>query len=324
MKFFTLILIPGIAFLLNSTPTNAEPAAPESWGDLGYTHPASADVQVIPESAPEPVANAAVDTDAREVPSTAEATQVVKEEPSAPRAVTPADVNIASDLSSSSSSRSSSNSHSNISTVENTYGVMTEEKPPIQLFAAPFAGFTSSVGNTTVQTSPLYAAGATLGLLISGNIMINASFTHSEQGLSYPNLNAGFANTSVSTDVFRMKTNEFDAGARLFFLGRESKLRPFFGAGMGYGSVAINYDAFQPIGGMTSDYTINQFKGFGELGAEFAFTRAIVAMATFKLDGVLSNSSNADANTDQQKLIAGTSLSSTSTYTVGVGVGFYF
>ena len=73
-----------------------------------------------------------------------------------------------------------------------------------------------------------------------------------------------------------------------------------------------------------ADFNIKQFQGSGQLGAEFAFTRALVATAAFKLNGVLSSSIANSSVNDPNKTVAGTSLSRSASYTGTVGVGVYF
>jgi hypothetical protein len=77
---------------------------------------------------------------------------------------------------------------------------------------------------------------------------------------------------------------------------------------------------------------INQFDGYGELGAEVAITRAFVIHGSFRFRGVLGmtssvNSSEATASGegfDNDKLAVGNSIGRNASYTVGAGLGLYF
>lgn len=226
----------------------------------------------------------------------------------------------------------SRSSVTNISTVRNTYGVETEEKPGLKLYVSPFAGISSVMGNTTADATPQYAAGASIGLLISRSMMLEASYTYAEQNLSNPRYNttSGIMMGTGVPNVFSLKTNAFDAGVKLFFLGRESRFRPYFGGGMGYTKSYLNYtSSYQQVLGYQSqyvnDYVTNQVTGFGQLGAEFAITKAIVVNAAFKLAGIFSSDTTAaTTNLDASKLEVGNSLSRTASYTVAAGVGIYF
>jgi hypothetical protein len=227
----------------------------------------------------------------------------------------------------------SSRTFGNISTLKNSHGVMTQEAPPVQFYIAPFGGVSTIVGNTTVDASSRFAVGGQAGFLLSSNFLLNIAYTYSEHSLSGPRT----GNTIVfgaPQDVYRLKTNHLELGGRLFFLGRESRVRPFFGGGMGWGKSYLNYSTanLQALGyqpGFVKDFTLNQFDAFGELGAEVAITRAISVHAAFRLRGVLgtTTSANSDldaASYDAAKLAVGNSLRQTASYTLGAGLGIYF
>ena len=289
--------------------------ADDTWSNLGYNKPVP-EVEEVPESIPPAYQDTLKSAPVTAVPSA------------------PSDSNMAPDpilaqaLEPTTYSKTETSSPSNISTAQNTYGVMTEEHKPVQFYVSPFGGVNGFVGNSTVNSMPGAAIGITGGFLLSTQIMIEASYIHSQQSLSNPLQGSSF---SPLTGVFDYKQNELNLGGKLFFLGRESRLRPFFGAGLGYSKSTINYtSAFAGTAGTsTGDYVQNNVNGYGEVGAEFAFTRMIVAQAMFKFDGSISGSgSSDDANAaqslDTNKLIVGNSLSRTSAYTLAAGLGIYF
>jgi outer membrane protein W len=308
-------MIFGVALLVGLSGVNANA---EDWGDTNYVNPSTTEVQAeeIPSSIADENEPKAITEDA--LASANEDSYrdgAVQKENIEEKPV---------------EKRSSRSSVTNISTVRNTYGVMTEEKPGLKLYAAPFGGISSVVGNATADASARYALGATVGLLVSSNMMIEVGYTYSEQNLSNPRSSTlGAFVGAGTTDVFALKQNSFDAGVKLFFLGRESRFRPFFGGGMGYSKSYLNYTPnYQLVLGnqpqYASDFVTNQYTGFGEVGAEFAFTKAVVATAMFKLNGVLSSNTTNPNATDSIKGTVGDSLSRTASYTVGAGVGIYF
>jgi len=216
-----------------------------------------------------------------------------------------------------------------ISTAQNTFGVETVEKTGLKLYISPVAGLTSVMGNGTVDVIPQYAFGGRAGLLVSDNVMVEGGFTYSVMNTSTPiNLYMG----GQPSDVFALKQSVIDGGAKIFFLGREHRFRPFIGGGIAYANSSLNYtpaySSFFPS--LTDDYKIKQLQGLGQVGAEIAITRGIVATAAFKLNGVLSTStqsiSNASTATGLEagKVQAGDSLSHSATYTGTVGMGVYF
>lgn len=210
-------------------------------------------------------------------------------------------------------------SYDNISTVENTHGVLTEEKPPLQFYASPFAGVGSLFGSETVETAPRFATGVNAGVLISSNMLLQAGYTYAQYGVSTP-VTLG----TYTPEAYNANSHSFEAGARMFFLGRESRFRPFFGGGLGYGTIRMNYaTSVQP----STDFKIDQFKGYGEVGMEVAFTRMIVATAMVKFNGVLSHSNSlADQGSsyDNSTATAGDAITRAASYTLGAGLGFYF
>jgi len=217
-----------------------------------------------------------------------------------------------------------------ISTKENTFGVETVEKTGVRFYLAPVAGIASVMGNATVDVLPQYAIGGRAGLLVSDSILVEGGYTYTLMNTSAP-LN-GMLSGSIPNNTLALKQNSMDAGVKLFFLGRDSRFRPFVGAGFGYTTSTLDY-AQAYTGGASSQYStdfkINQFQGAGQLGAEFAFTRSIVATAAFKLSGVITSSdSMSDANAattyDVSRQIAGDSLSHSATYIGTIGLGVYF
>ena len=303
MALFRLLYV---SFLIGSIGLLLKEAAhAEDWGNLGYSHPTQT-VEPMPDPVDDaPPAKEVVTTTASSAESPAFDPQPAVPAPDYHRSAT------------------------DISTVQNTYGVETQENAPVKFYAAPFAGMTSAFGNTTTNVTPGYAAGLGAGFLLSSSFMIDASFTHGEQNMSGP-LNQTTSGV-VPSNVFNLKQNGFDAGARLFFLGRESRIRPFFGAGGAYVRSTLNYNSAFQTGTpqALADFNLTQVNAYGELGAEVAITKSIVATAMFKVNGVMSSTTSAQdattaANYTSDKVTVGNSLSQSATYTIGAGLGIYF
>ncbi len=319
----------AVAIALLSAKSKAD--SNEDWGDLGYSHSAPV-VEEVPMSMDSAEANPRADATATG-PKVKETFDVSEPEPEATAKAGESTAVVQSeDIS---ETKVKKKGITDISTVQNTYGVMTEEKTPITLFVSPYAGISSVFGNDTADSNPQYAYGAAVGLLVSSNMRVDVSYTYAEENFSNPRVNST-QGVFVSSDanVFTMKQSSLGAGVKLYVLGRESRFRPFLGGGGGYTRGTLNYTAayLQALGYQsqyTSDFTLNQVNGFGEIGTEFAFTKNVVASASFKLSGVLSsNSSGSDQataqNYDPSKLDVGNSLSRTASYMVSAGLGFYF
>jgi hypothetical protein len=227
--------------------------------------------------------------------------------------------------------RRATSSATSISTVKNTYGVLTEENKPIRIFGAPILGFGSVVGMDAAEVSPRYALGASVGFLISNHILINASYVHQIQDFANPRTLA--MNPVPGFPVFTLKQDVIDAGAKLFILGRESRFRPFVGGGVSWTKGVLNYsqENLAMLYGQAmfiDDFTLSQFGGYGELGAEIAITKDLVANLGFKFSGVLTSSTTNDKglnySIDPSKSDVGNSVSRSLSYLLGAGVGIYF
>lgn len=306
----------------------------DSWGELGYTNPGP-----VVEEIPETISEDAPTLSLAEAPSPTNSSVAIEDsELDKPMAVkitkSSRDTTVvAEDLPLEEAPKKKK--MTDISTVENTYGVMTEEKQKISVYVAPFGGVASVVGNDTSDTTPKGAMGITAGALISSNMLIFGTYTYSLQNFSNPRRNASNGIALASADLFEMKQNSFEGGVRLYVLGRESRVRPFLSGGMGISKGTLNYTAqnqqvlaqYSPI--YANEFTISQVNGFGEVGAEIAITKQIVASASFKLRGVLSSSTSGGdsanaGNYDPSKLDVGNSLSRSTSFVMGAGLGVYF
>jgi outer membrane protein W len=330
-RMFSLLAGSLVALAVISVRAHAATGESE-WGDLGYSNPSSStpEVEEIPMAladAPAPEAKTRVENDNDEIATTISSAELLEAEPAAAK-VEEVEIKPAP-------AASKRRNITDISTVQNTYGVETEERQSISIYAAPFAGMTSVIGNDTADSAPQYTVGGSVGLLISNNMLVEASYARAETNFSNPRVNSTQGVFLMgNTNVFTLKQDIISGGARLFVLGRESRIRPFLGGGISYARGSLNYTtAYAAAVGnqsqFTNDLTLSQYQGFGEIGAEVAITRNIVASASFQLSGVLSSStSGSDAatanNYDPSRLDVGNSVSRTASYMIAGGVGIYF
>jgi len=228
-----------------------------------------------------------------------------------------------------SSSKSSARNFTRISTSKNTFGVETVEQQKSSIYVAPFFGFASVLGNGTVDVNPQYSFGGRIGYLLLDNLMIEGGYSRNWMMTSAP------ISTSIgyqAPNVFDYRQRTMDLGGKLFFLGRESRLRPFIYGGFAMTNATLNYATnYQALSAVTGDFEISQLQGAGQLGLEFAFTRRIVATATFQLNGVLSHKATAPTANggvvnllESSRITAGNSLSHSATYAGSLGLGVYF
>jgi outer membrane protein W len=327
VRTFSLLAGSLVALAMISVKANAATAESE-WGDMGYAHPAETQVEPIPMAmtdAPAPANHARVENDNDEIASTISSAELMESEPKAAAPLEEVEVKPAK----------KSKSITDISTVQNTYGVETEERQSISVYAAPFAGVTSMVGNDAADSSPQYTAGGTVGLLISNNMLVDASFTHAETAFSNPRTNSAQNVYYVpNANLMTMKQNSVSGGARFFILGRESRIRPFLGAGVSYTKGTLAYSggyatAVANQSQFSKELDISEYQGFGELGAEVAITKNIAASVSFAMSGILSGSTSANdtvsANSyDPTRQDVANSVSRTASYCVAAGLGIYF
>jgi hypothetical protein len=311
-KFVGFFIGSLVALILISFKGHASETAGSDWGDLGYAQAIDPEVESIP-SVDEELSQ-------RESLEMAPAQEVaaVKSEPLVMEPLKP----------------NPRRDYTKISTVKNTYGVLTEEQAPIRFYLSPLGGFGSVFGTDAATVQPRYAFGGAVGFLISENIRLEGSYVYQEQEFSNLRINSlggvlpfGFGPTLA------LRQNAWSGGAKLFVLGRESRVRPYLGGGIQWTRGTLNYSSMnlQILSGQpqyTSDFVLNQFGGFGELGTEIAITRAIVAQLSFKLAGVITSSTSNDRSMnfgiDPGKSDVGNSVSRSASYLLGAGLGIYF
>ncbi len=222
-----------------------------------------------------------------------------------------------------------------LSTVESTYGVMTERRQGLALYLAPYAGMSNVFGsNGGADFTPKYAAGATGGLVISSNMLVFGSFTYSNQSVTNPSTNAVSMYSLDRTDLMDFKAMSLEGGVRLYILGRESRIRPFFSGALGWTRGSLQYagnnlQTLSSVGAIyANEFTFNQYGVSGELGAEFAITRQIVLNASYKITAALASNTSADgqsaSNYDSTKVAVGNSLSQSASSILAAGLGIYF
>jgi hypothetical protein len=216
-----------------------------------------------------------------------------------------------------------------IATAKNTFGVETIEQQKSSIYLSPYFGFSSVLGNSTVTINPQYSYGARAGYLLLDHLMIEGGYARNWMTVSAPVVpTLGYQ----PSDVFDYRQRTFDLGAKFFFLGRESRLRPFLYGGFAMTNATLSYSSnYGVLANNQGDFEINQFQGAGQLGLEFAFTRRIVATATFQLNGVLSHRATAPASAsalvntlESSRITAGNSLSHSAIYQGAIGLGVYF
>ncbi len=169
------------------------------------------------------------------------------------------------------------------------------------------------MNNSGYDIRPYFTGGLGMGFGASDNVVVELGYAYSEFGINvagsnpivnylnsgnllgyggiYPGNGTGFSNQfSFETQV--MKQHLFDAGLKIYLIGKDSKVRPFIGAGLAYSRGSINYNqrilnnlnqvqgfggllANSGMAGLSQPYEIASFLGFVQAGFDFKVSKTI-------------------------------------------------
>jgi hypothetical protein len=223
----------------------------------------------------------------------------------------------------------------------------SEEESKTRIVVAPRAGLSNMVGTQLFNVQSRYSAGLSLGVGITDFLFFDLGYTFSDYGVGIAssnywinqlqfNLGAAYTNNFAT---YSLKQNVFDAGLKLYLLGRDSKLRPFLGGGGAYGRSYLNYDpsilaVLNQLGAqnLAMDYEATQFLGFLQAGFDVSLARNVQIGAGFRYHTVLSANENSAlnpyafyyGNPDPSKTTAGGSLARSNFYSILGTASFSF
>jgi opacity protein-like surface antigen len=155
----------------------------------------------------------------------------------------------------------------------------------------PKAGI-STISNSAYNITPKFMTGVGLGLDVSDHVAVEFGYAYSENGVRLDSVYGGFQ----PRNELLFKNNTFDLGMKLYFSGRDSKVRPFIGGGGAYSTGNVNYDQQQQASygylyqsyANTSDYTLNQFQAMAQAGIDLKVASNISIGFTYKFYAPLS------------------------------------
>jgi outer membrane protein W len=223
---------------------------------------------------------------------------------------------------------------------------MPEEKT--EFYVSPRAGTSMMNVNSAFTVSGHFSLGVAGGVAISDNLAFELGYTYSEYGIGYGNAITNLYAAGTQFDAYTLKQNVIDANLKLYFLGRESKLRPFITGGFGYAIGYLNYPSNvqsinQGLGSsaMAQDYKSNAYLGSIGAGLDVKVNKTISIGAQFKYYTVLSVNENNNlyygayggnsaflnpmaGGADPNKAIQGASLAQSSFYSLTGGLTFAF
>ena len=189
----------------------------------------------------------------------------------------------------------------------------TEGNEPTVVYVNPRGGMSSMSGNNYFNVTGHYAAGVGLGVSVSPNLSFELGYGYSEYGVALQSNdpyiryvqtnNPGAYTGNYNSDTLSMKQNVFDANLKLYFTDSDSRIRPFIGAGGGYGRSYINLDQriqqnLQRLGMYKNqgDYTLSQFLGTLSGGLDVQVSKHVSVGAVFKYYAVLTATENQPLN----------------------------
>lgn len=223
-----------------------------------------------------------------------------------------------------------------------------EESGKAGFYIEPRAGVSSMSVNNGFDVKGHYAVGVSGGVNVSDNIAFEVGYTYSEYGVGFGNSITNLYAPGTRFDQYTLKQNVIDASLKLYFLGQDSKLRPFVAGGFGYSMSYLNYPSnvvsvYQNTPGFSQDYSSNAYLGSLAAGLDVRVSKSVSIGAQFKYYTVLSVtesnqvyygaytgaaggalSGNAFAAQDPAKQQTGASLAQSSFYTMTAGISFAF
>ena len=166
---------------------------------------------------------------------------------------------------------------------------------------APRIGMTS-IGSDFYDIKSSLSLGIGAEMDISDNFGINLAYTYSkfDIGLAAGNPFYGYGTYGgYGGSQLQYHQNLFELTGRLYLLPRESMFRAFVGGGIGYNTGYINYRsgyAYYSQYNQTNDYTLSQFVGVLEAGADVKVASSVSIGALFKYNPILSSRENSPLN----------------------------
>lgn len=185
----------------------------------------------------------------------------------------------------------------------------SEEDQPMQISVQPRGGMGGMMASG-YDVNPRFSLGVGLSASAGDNITIEAGYSYNVFGVALNSSNPWVASFQAYTgsylksfETVAMKQNVADLGVKLHLLGRSSKIRPFISGGGGYSVAYVNYDQKilsylnqAGLGGMGSDYEIQQFLGYLGGGLDVQVSKSVSIGALFKYYTVLSARENSRLN----------------------------
>jgi hypothetical protein len=177
---------------------------------------------------------------------------------------------------------------------------------------------------TGVNVNGLGAFGASLGMGVSDNMAFDINYTYASYGITLGSVYM----LPGQPYSYTLSQNTIDADLKLYFLGPDSKIRPYIVGGGGYeiGSLGYPSQLTSLYGSQLNNqsYSSNAFLGDLGVGLDVRVNKSISVGAQFKYFDVLS--SNTGGNNfyyvNPQQMLTGTSLSQSNYYTMQGGVSF--
>lgn len=165
-------------------------------------------------------------------------------------------------------------------------------------------GVAGMSSNSAYEVTPQFSTGIGVGFGVTDNLTVEGGYTYNRYGVTAASTNPyvtyvqnvkAYQGYDLTFNTVREIQHVGDAGLRVYFLGPNSKFRPYISGGGGYSKNFVNYDEAilaalreQGLQNMGRDAASSSFLSYLSTGADLKLSKSISLSVLFKYYNVLS------------------------------------